>query len=77
MHVMVNRKVFEKPSNQIIKVFTDEALTIGDMGYVALNVVLDSYPSSVTDKIQVFCEQFIDKRAMMGYNCDYEQDQLF
>jgi hypothetical protein len=73
----MNRKMFEKPANKIIQIFSDESLETVYMGYVATNVILDSYPSSVTDKIQVFCEQFLDKRATMGYNYGYEQDQLF
>jgi hypothetical protein len=73
----MNRKMFEKPANKIIQIFSDEQLETEYMGYVAMNVVLDSYPSSVTDKIQVFCEAFIDKRATMGYTYGYEQDKLF
>lgn len=73
----MNRKVFEKPSNQIIKIFSDETLETCYMNMVAMNVVLDAYPSSVADKIQVFCEEYIDKRATMGYTNGYEQDTLF
>ena len=73
----MNRKMFEKPANKIISIFSDETLETEYMGYVALNVVIDAYPSSVADKIQVFCEQYLDKRATMGYTYGYEQDTIF
>jgi hypothetical protein len=60
------RNDFQKPVDKIIDLFSDERLTQADMAWLPQLVILNAHPSSIVDKIELFCKNFLAQRNGMG-----------